>query len=194
MSELTAPVAAPVKRKRGRPRKVTPPVDVVTESVVLGGGAEPVGEVEPGSRVYEMHDLERRANASMPNPPKCIQARLKRGDMVWRWHADKMAQRLGMRGYETVSPTAEERNAIDRGDCAPGVRVHADNRIMYLDDAFLVAIPRKQYLHRMALKRERVIEQTNISRNSAGLAAQAARYGGKAGFTLQQTIGPMPGE
>ncbi|MDR7528642.1 MAG: hypothetical protein QN130_12275 [Armatimonadota bacterium] len=100
--------------------------------------------------------------------------------MVWRWLSEPAVRRLGMRMYETYSPTAEERELINSGrDAPPGVRVDEQNRVRWLDDAFLGVIPRRYFVVRQAQKAQRIKDVTARSRDFSALREAAARLGGR---------------
>lgn len=115
-----------------------------------------------------------------PQPPKCILEDLRKRDLVWRWLSEPMCRRYTMRMYETYSPNARQRELINSGkDSAPGVRVDPENRIKWLDDTFLAVIPRRLYLQRQALKKQRRDTQTEKSRNTMAVTEAARMAGAK---------------
>lgn len=123
-----------------------------------------------------------------PDPPKCILERLRKEDKVWRWLSEPMCRRHTMRMYEAVSPNARERQLIDSGkDAPPGVRVDEQNRIKWLDDTFLGAIPRRLFLARQAIKGQRIVDLTKKSRNTEAIKEAARMAGAKiTDFGVQQ--------
>jgi hypothetical protein len=180
--------------KRGRPRKTTPP-KVVVDQLKPG---DPAPEVE----AYTVADTQTVMSGDLtdltflnpmtrpPDPPACIMERLKKEDKVWRWMGKAMVRKLGMRMYETISPTAKERELIDRGQGTEGgIRVGEDNVIYWWEDAFLAAIPRKYYLMRRAAKQRLTEEQSKKARDTAALREAAARAGTKIEYrTVEQKI------
>lgn len=115
-----------------------------------------------------------------PDPPACVAKRLKERDLMWRWLSEPAVRRLGMRMYVAYSPTSEEREMINSGrDTPPGVHVDEQNRVKWMDDAFLGVIPRRLYLARQAQKSQRIADLTAASRDYSGLREAAARIGGR---------------
>jgi hypothetical protein len=114
-----------------------------------------------------------------PEPPKCVMKRLRRSDHVWRWLSTPHVKFAGMRNYQTVSPTEEEKRKIDDGDAQAGVFVSPDNRICWREDSWLAAIPRRLYELRQAQRRMRTTEQTKRSLSPDALTETISRMGGK---------------
>ena len=151
------------------------------EEAVPGGPAPDPVLVDDSERgtVYDFRELVEPLGVP-PQPPTCVLKHLKSNDLVWRWLSEPSCKRLGMRMYETYSPTPDERKLISSGkDAPPGVRVDAENRVRWLDDCFLGVIPRRYFLQRQAMKRQRVKDLTARSRNPGALVEAATRAGAK---------------
>lgn len=102
--------------------------------------------------------------SKIPDPPKRVLQRLNRLDRVWRWMSYPTVDSQGLRGYETVSATTEERNDIDAGrDTPAGIKVDASNHIRWREDAFLASVPRKRYITMLLAKMVRTKNATEKS-------------------------------
>jgi hypothetical protein len=146
-----------------------PKVDVVAETVEAG----------------EYIDVEELWNRDgIPSPPKSILAKFKSGDKEWRWLSKPYIDRGGgWRGYEAYSPDAADRALIERGRCAPGIRISVDNLIRWNEDAFLGVIPGRLARERRRRTRDRTIDQTKTSRNPERFKEEVARLSRSAGVT-----------
>lgn len=153
--------------------------DLLPDTPTVKPGDEVPDNISEVLEPYEIDVKELMAPQGVaPTPPRCILERFRKNDLVWRWLSEPMCKRYTMRMYETVSPTSKERALINSGrDSAPGVRVDAENKIKWLDDTFLAAIPRRLYLQRQALKKQRRDDQTAKSRNTQAIT-EAARMAG----------------
>lgn len=141
---------------------------------------DPAPDESPLVEEATVHDFRQLVKpvGSAPTPPRCILKKLKSRDLVWRWLSEPHVKRLGKRMYETYSADATERALINSGkDAPPGVRVDADNRVRWLDDAYLGTIPRRYFLQRQAMRAELNTLQTKASRNFEGFKEAARRVG-----------------
>ena len=159
----------------------TPNIGNFDPKELIPGGPAPDPEITPEeqSTVHDFRELTEPTGVA-PNPPRCILAKFKSRDLVWRWFSEPSCKKLGLRMYETFSPDAKDREKINSGrDAPPGVRVDAENKLRWLDDAFLGVIPRRYYLQRQAIKRQRVKDLTRQSRSMDGLKEAANRAGAR---------------
>lgn len=162
------------------------PQNTPTEDSRPGGPAPDISD--DGVKVEDFRELS-TMNATVPDPPRCVLEHLKSRDLVWRWLSEPACKRLGMRMYETYSPDDRIRKLINSGKDAPaGVRVDAENRVRWMDDCFLGVIPRRYYLHRAELKRQRVKDLTKRSQDHAALREVAQRVGAKSDITVSQWV------
>ena len=164
-----------------------PMIGRFVDAEVLPGEPAPdtVVTEEERATVHDFNELVEPLGVA-PDPPRCVLIKLKQRDLVWRWLSEPSCKKLGMRMYETYSATAKDRDAINSGRDAPaGVRVDAENKLKWLDDAFLAVIPRRYFLQRQAIKRQRIIDLTKKSRDPRPLKEAAARVGIKADFSSE---------
>ena len=123
-----------------------------------------VAESEASVYGMDLSDLELdEPLGRAPDPPKCIQERLRREEKVWRWVSKPTVKYMGMRQYLTVSPTSEERDKIKNGDCPGGVDVDVENKITWREDAWLAAIQRRLHERRVMQKFIRTNDQTKVA-------------------------------
>ncbi len=168
--------------KIGR-RDVVEPIEPEAPLPATAAEAEMSAEVLYG---YAMTHYAEPTPGS-PSPPLCVQEHLKRLDHKWRWLSLPGVKRHGMRGFVTYSPAGEITKKIRAGDCPPGVYIDAENKLCWLDDAWLASQPRKLFDYRAAMVRKRIQEQTELSKNADQLKELARRAGGKLSqFDIQE--------
>ena len=168
-------------------RKIyNPPVESLK-----GGDAAPDQAPDPEpATVHDFVELVEPMGCA-PEPPRCIMKDLKARDLVWRWLSEPSAKRLGMRMYETYSPSVKQRELINSGkDAPPGVRVNVENVVKWLDDAFLATIPRRYFVQRQAMKQERNAQQTKLSRDRSALQEAARRLGATVDLSIKTWEAP----
>lgn len=152
-----------------------------TAEDLLPGAPAPDPEitVEEQATIHDFKELVEPTGVA-PDPPRCVLAKLKQRDLMWRWLSEPSCKKLGMRMYETYSATQKDRDAINSGkDAAAGVKVDVENRVRWLDDAFLAVIPRRYFVQRQAIKRQRIKDLTKLSRDARALREAALRAGAK---------------
>jgi hypothetical protein len=164
--------------------------DIAVDALTPGAAApdmEPTAEER--STIHDFNELFEPLGVA-PEPPRCILAKLKSRDLVWRWLSEPSVNKIGKRMYEVYSPNAKERELINSGKDAPsGVKVDTENKVRWLDDAFLGVIPRRYYLQRQAMKRQRIIDLTKRSRDAGALKEAAGRAGAKVtDFTVEDDL------
>jgi len=160
-------------------KRSTPLPTPLPEDTRPGGPApDPVIDKEDIGTVHDFVDLTEPLGVA-PNPPRCLAKKFEQRDLVWRWLSEPQVDRLGLRMYTVYSPDAKERELINSGkDAPPGVRVDAENRVRWLDDAFLGVLNRRYFQERYDQKRKRVRDLTEASRNLSALKDKAARVKG----------------
>ena len=161
--------------------KVMPPPDAGSTGPITGLDLDE----------YEFQDP---TLVAVPDPPRCIQERLRRENKVWRWLSIPQTRKMGLRGYVVVSPDAKERHRIDTGRDTPvGVSVDEQNRIVWREDGFLAAIPQRLYDQRQRSKRMRTDAQTGLAKSREAFDEGIRRAGGQPAkdhpFTVETTVG-----
>jgi len=168
IATVDAPIAAQENNVVETPLAPVPPPATLAETQTPG--------LEMGTdfdfEVPLVHD-------GVPVPPQYILRKLESRGLTWRWMSLPHVKKAGMRQYTAYSPDAKDREAIDRGDCPPGVSVSAENKVWWGEDAFLATIPRRFFDYRAAERRKRTDAQTKLSQNREVLEAAAARSGVK---------------
>jgi hypothetical protein len=130
--------------------------------------------------MWDMHDLSvENPFDDVPNPPKSLMARLSKRDLVWRWLSVPMVRKRGTRGWTVYSPDGEDRQAMAKGDCPPGVRVDVENKLCWREDAFLGVMPRQLHDLKQAEIQKRTRAQSERTRDHGALDDAAKRARGK---------------
>ena len=123
----------------------------------------------------------------VPDPPKCIKRRLEANECVWRWLSKPHVDKKGKRMYSVYSPTDDERRAIEKGDCPPGVSVSVDNRVCWGEDAFLGYLPRRFFD-----ERQKELDKLNTRlRKQSQAGTEFTEFAKRSGFKSPSvTAGP----
>lgn len=124
----------------------------------------------------------------VPDPPPCVQRKLDAKNLAFRWLSNPHTDRRGLRMYTAYSATAEDRAEIDKGHCHPGIRIHADNRITWGEDAFLATIPKRILAARDAARRKASRDQSHLAKSRDGLAERAARIGSRINLSVREHV------
>jgi hypothetical protein len=142
------------------------------------------------SGIWDMHDLSVETPfEDVPNPPKALCDRLRSRDLVWRWLSVPMVRKRGTRGWTVYSPDAEDRQAMARGDCPPGIRIDVENKLCWREDAFLGVMPRRlQERYQLELKKRTDAQSTN-ARDQRQLQDLAERAGAKVSVSVKEQVG-----
>lgn len=115
---------------------------------------------------------------NVPDPPKCIMDDLKSRDLKWRWMSKPFVKTHGLRQYTTYSPSAEQRKKIKNGDAPPAVDVDVENKVTWREDSFLATIPRRQFMIRRILAKQRVQNQNDLAKSNILALKEKARSAG----------------
>lgn len=127
-----------------------PVVDEVVSSPVIEPTPTTVHETVLSLDLTEYDREGPTVHEHVPDPPKCIKQKLEQYEKVWRWLSKPHVDKRGMRQYTAYSPNKEDKIAMQKGDCPPGVHVSVDNRLCWGEDAFLGFTSRRFYEQRQA--------------------------------------------
>lgn len=153
-----------------------PPVSVAeTQTPGLDMGVDYVFE---GPLIHE----------GVPDPPPCVQRKLDAKNLAFRWLSTPHTDRRGLRMYSTYSATVEDRAEIDKGHCHPGIRIHADNRITWGEDAFLATIPKHILAARDAARRRASRDQSALAKSRDTLSHAAERIGSRINLSVREHV------
>ena len=163
---------------------------------------EPTPETDPAVFVDMGNNLEwddPSRGGIPPDPPKCVQQRLKNLGRGWRWMSVPHVRKLGMRNYESVSLTKEEKRAIRNGTDIghPTISIGVDNTLRWREDSWLASCPLRLVEARERLKRQRTIDQTKLSLSTEETEEnmkRTARNKGIKGFKVKIDVAQGQGD